>query len=346
MPIRLSTSVRGAAHGAGAFGVTAERLRRAGDVAGAIDLCRQGLAQHPGHVGARVTLGLSLMATGRDDEAFSALEEALRLAPDNLAAIRGLAELHERGVGSEMVDPAMFDLADSPESAPAATPAVVPELHGAPEPAELDPAVAALVAVADEDEVREAAAAPLVPPVEAEVVSPVVVMPVDTDESDLATAFAEPAVVPVTAPALMTESPGLFAAPEGAVPVTASPDPFAGLRLDDLDPELPAEDRVSLADDFSLEDVVSALDAPIPAATAVTEAALGPGPVDAPEATAVPPPRVVPHAPAAAAQVIVAAAVSAQPVAVLTDEPAAVLEEWLARIHTRRRQILSEYAAS
>ena len=55
---------------------------------------------------------------------------------------------------------------------------------------------------------------------------------------------------------------------------------------------------------------------------------------------------VVPPAPAAAAQVFVAAAVSTQPVAVLTDGPAAVLEEWLTRIHTRRKQILSEYAAS
>jgi hypothetical protein len=79
-----------------AFGAIAERFRRAGALEQAVSLCREGLNKFPDHVSARVTLGWSLLDLGKYDEARSELEQVLRRAPDNLAAIRGLAELHDR----------------------------------------------------------------------------------------------------------------------------------------------------------------------------------------------------------------------------------------------------------
>ena len=79
-----------------AFGAIAERFRRAGALEQAVSLCREGLSKFPDHVSARVTLGWSLLDLGKYDEARQELEQVMRRAPDNLAAIRGLAELHDR----------------------------------------------------------------------------------------------------------------------------------------------------------------------------------------------------------------------------------------------------------
>ena len=79
-----------------AFGAIAERFRRAGALEQAVSLCRDGLKRFPDHVSARVTLGWSLLDLGKYDEARVELEQVMRRAPDNLAAIRGLAELHDR----------------------------------------------------------------------------------------------------------------------------------------------------------------------------------------------------------------------------------------------------------
>ena len=79
-----------------AFGGIAERFRRAGDLERAVALCRDGLKKFPDHLSARVTLGWALLDLGRYDEAQAELEQVLKRAPDNLAAIRGLAELHDR----------------------------------------------------------------------------------------------------------------------------------------------------------------------------------------------------------------------------------------------------------
>lgn len=79
-----------------AFAGIAERFRRAGELERAVALCRDGLKKFPDHLSARVTLGWSLLDLGKYDEARVELEKALKRAPDNLAAIRGLAELHER----------------------------------------------------------------------------------------------------------------------------------------------------------------------------------------------------------------------------------------------------------
>jgi tetratricopeptide (TPR) repeat protein len=79
-----------------AFGAIAERFRRAGALDRAVGLCREGLQKFPDHISARATLGWALLDLGKHDEARAELEQVLRRAPDNLAAIRGLAELHDR----------------------------------------------------------------------------------------------------------------------------------------------------------------------------------------------------------------------------------------------------------
>lgn len=72
----------------------AEKLRRAGNPQAAIDLCRDALVRFPGHLSARVTLGWALLDIGRLKEAREEFESVRKSAPDNFAAIRGLAQLH------------------------------------------------------------------------------------------------------------------------------------------------------------------------------------------------------------------------------------------------------------
>ena len=81
-----------------AFAQLAEECRRAGDYQESIDVCRAGLALHPGYLSARVTLGRALIEVDQLDEAQAELEVVLASASENLAAIRGLAEIfHRRG---------------------------------------------------------------------------------------------------------------------------------------------------------------------------------------------------------------------------------------------------------
>src|SRR6187551_917490 len=77
-----------------AFAQLAEECRRAGEYQEAVETCRAGLDIHPGYLSARVTLGRSLVELGQLDEAKRELSRVLNSAPDNLAAIRGLAEIH------------------------------------------------------------------------------------------------------------------------------------------------------------------------------------------------------------------------------------------------------------
>ena len=78
------------------FAIAAERCRRAGQHQRAVALCRDGLVEFPRFLSARVTLGCALVALGELDEGRTELEGVLHDAPDNLAAIRALAELHDR----------------------------------------------------------------------------------------------------------------------------------------------------------------------------------------------------------------------------------------------------------
>jgi len=79
-----------------AFAQLAEECRRAGRYEEAVEVCRAGLAIHPGYLSARVTLGRALIELDRQDEALQELSIVLKSAPENLAAIRGTAEIHQR----------------------------------------------------------------------------------------------------------------------------------------------------------------------------------------------------------------------------------------------------------
>jgi tetratricopeptide (TPR) repeat protein len=79
-----------------AFAQLAEEYRRAGQLEDAVEVCRVGLAIHPSYVSARVTLGRALLDLEKLDDARQELERVLASAPENLAAIRGLAEIHHR----------------------------------------------------------------------------------------------------------------------------------------------------------------------------------------------------------------------------------------------------------
>ena len=85
-----------------AFAQLAEEYRRAGQFDDAVQVCRSGLGIHPGYLSARVTLGRALLELGQLESAQHELQMVLVNAPDNLAAIRGIAEiLHRRGALAE-----------------------------------------------------------------------------------------------------------------------------------------------------------------------------------------------------------------------------------------------------
>jgi len=79
-----------------AFAQLAEEYRRAGSYQDAVSTCRAGLAIHPSYLSARVTLGRSLIELNSLDDACTELHLVLQNAPENLSAIRGLAEIHHR----------------------------------------------------------------------------------------------------------------------------------------------------------------------------------------------------------------------------------------------------------
>jgi tetratricopeptide (TPR) repeat protein len=79
-----------------AFAQLAEECRRAGHYQESVDVCRAGLELHPGYLSARVTLGRALIELNDLETALAELEHVLKSAPENLAAIRGVAEIHHR----------------------------------------------------------------------------------------------------------------------------------------------------------------------------------------------------------------------------------------------------------
>ncbi|MGH9374034.1 MAG: tetratricopeptide repeat protein [Vicinamibacterales bacterium] len=119
-----------------AFAALAEEYRRIGHFDEAVATCRAGLQRHPAYLSARVTLGRALLEMGHYEDARTELEQVVRLAPENLAAIRGLAEIHTRlreRSGDQDPGPGLPDTdqeapaapAEATESdPPAATPAV------------------------------------------------------------------------------------------------------------------------------------------------------------------------------------------------------------------------------
>jgi len=79
-----------------AFAQLAEEYRRAGQTDEAVRVCREGLVRHPGYLSARVTLGRALLDLGELAEARGEFEFVVAEAPENLAAVRGLAEIFHR----------------------------------------------------------------------------------------------------------------------------------------------------------------------------------------------------------------------------------------------------------
>jgi tetratricopeptide (TPR) repeat protein len=79
-----------------AFAQLAEEYRRAGQHQESVEACRAGLAIHPGYLSARVTLGRALFELGDFDNAETELGLVLKSAPENLAAIRGIADIHHK----------------------------------------------------------------------------------------------------------------------------------------------------------------------------------------------------------------------------------------------------------
>jgi tetratricopeptide (TPR) repeat protein len=77
-----------------AFAALAEELRRAQQFAEAVEVARAGLRRHPAYASARVTLGRALFELGDIEPSRLELEQALASAPENLAALRSLADLY------------------------------------------------------------------------------------------------------------------------------------------------------------------------------------------------------------------------------------------------------------
>ena len=118
-----------------AFAQLAEEHRRAGQFDEAVRVCRAGLAQHPAYLSARITLGRALLEMGRYDESAAEFEYVLKAAPDNLTAVRELADIElRRRTGSRHAG------AEQPTQSPEAP------SSGQPDAVEESPAVDAVVA--------------------------------------------------------------------------------------------------------------------------------------------------------------------------------------------------------
>jgi cellulose synthase operon protein C len=139
-----------------AFAALAEEYRRLGQFQEAVDVCRRGLERHPAYLSAKVTLARALIELNQLDEAQRELDEVLRIAPENLAAIRARADVHHRrGFLPETFD---FDAAqrEAEREATAHAPSEVP-VEPAPVPVPLavpEPVVPAPVREQSNDQVR------------------------------------------------------------------------------------------------------------------------------------------------------------------------------------------------
>jgi tetratricopeptide (TPR) repeat protein len=75
------------------FAPFANELRKAGDPAQAIAVCRAHLAGQPGHVSGHIVLGQALYEAGDANEARDIFTASLELDPENLIALRSLGEI-------------------------------------------------------------------------------------------------------------------------------------------------------------------------------------------------------------------------------------------------------------
>ena len=168
------------------FAALAEEYRRAERFEEAIATCRAGLEHHPAFLSARVTLGRALIEVGELEEAKDVLKHVVNAAPENLAAIRALAEIHSRQgeLDEEKVYSAMAQfvvaepgLHETPlrpaTDAPAAKPVAVAAAEPVGPPAQSDPPVVVVERGFQEAPFRPTADAPATKPVGVAAAEPV-----------------------------------------------------------------------------------------------------------------------------------------------------------------------------
>ena len=147
----------------------------------AIETCRSGLQRHPAYLSARVTLGRALIEVGDYEAAREELETVLRSAPENLAAIRGLAQIHERQGHSTEMDPHLAAMMNAEVERVAQAAAAKPP----PPPPPVEPPPIAVEPVAAEPFFDE----PVV------FTEPVSAEPVDAEPEPIVAAIDEPFIV-------------------------------------------------------------------------------------------------------------------------------------------------------
>jgi hypothetical protein len=146
-----------------AFAALAEEYRRLGRYEEAVDTCLAGLQRHPAYLSARVTLGRALIETGELDSAREQFEMVLQSAPENIAATRGLAQIHERLGHSTVMDPHLAQLmrehVDSMPPAPSIVepPSAPSIVEPPPAPSAVEPPLPAVGPIHFEPEPVEAA---------------------------------------------------------------------------------------------------------------------------------------------------------------------------------------------
>ena len=79
------------------FAPLADAYRKAGEVDRAIDLCKAGLERHPDYVSAHIVFARCLIDQKNDAGASDVFRKVLALDPENVLALRILAEIAERG---------------------------------------------------------------------------------------------------------------------------------------------------------------------------------------------------------------------------------------------------------
>ena len=207
------------------FAALAEEYRRAERFEEAIATCRAGLEHHPAFLSARVTLGRALIEVGELEEAKDVLKHVVNAAPENLAAIRALAEIHSRQgeldeekVYSAMAEfvvaePGLHEAPHRPTTAPPATkPVGVAAAEPVRPPTPSDPPVVVVERGFQEAPFRPTTDAPAAEPVG------VVVVERGFQEAPFRPTTDAPAAEPAR---VVVAEPGFYEAPHQ--PTTAPP---------------------------------------------------------------------------------------------------------------------------
>jgi len=79
------------------FAPLADAYRKAGELDRALELCTAGLELHPDYVSAHIVLGRCLIDQKNDSGASDVFRKVLALDPENVLALKILADIAERG---------------------------------------------------------------------------------------------------------------------------------------------------------------------------------------------------------------------------------------------------------